>query len=303
MRPQDLTAMTARCCPWVVFILCMNWSRGGQCLPMPQMPTLPIASERDIALGTGPAFERWRRESIEMQREHCALLAAPWKETRGGGDRGHQYRLRILSLPEGGPRRAVFPEQTLFGFVRRVYRCCQMGFLCRSIKGIQGQLSADSEVEFLLSPDVLSATVTRAEVHLHISNPLHLRVEPWLATHKRPTRYRVWAGHGKLELMLDLLFLFQGLQEAIGGTRGGSSLVDFRRVGGLARQSGAGLRVGQVGSSPQETDTGLWEGPLPWALELGLVLHCTREGGGEAVPCENNGVHLLYTPFFAISYQ
>lgn len=51
--------------------------------------------------------------------------------------------------------------------------------------------SSDTDVEFLLTGDVLSLTVMRAELHLQLSNPQHLDIHPVLsALAKRdlPTR-------------------------------------------------------------------------------------------------------------------
>lgn len=54
-----------------------------------------------------------------------------------------------------------------------------------------GLVSSDTDVEFLLTGDVLSLTVMRAELHLQLSNPQHLDIHPVLsALAKRdlPTR-------------------------------------------------------------------------------------------------------------------
>ncbi|KAB5567938.1 hypothetical protein PHYPO_G00238570 [Pangasianodon hypophthalmus] len=145
------------------------------------------------------------------------------------------YRLKVLPMSKDGPHRLVFPEQPLFRFIRRVYRCCQMGHHCRGVKGLQGRETAGSTVEFVLSEDVWSAPILRAEVHLHISSPQPLNVQPllpWLEKRHLPTRYSVWWKDGMLEVRVDLLFLFQALQ-ALRAKRGGSSVMEIRRVGGL----------------------------------------------------------------------
>lgn len=49
----------------------------------------------------------------------------------------------------------------------------------------------DTDMEFLLSQDVLSVTVMRAEIHLRVLNPQHLNIEPvlsYMAKRKLPTR-------------------------------------------------------------------------------------------------------------------
>lgn len=75
----------------------------------------------------------------------CGLLTAPWTDTRvtsPSGDWSHMYRLKVLAMSTDGPQRLVFPEQPLFGFIRRVYRCCQMGHHCGGVKGLQGRETA-----------------------------------------------------------------------------------------------------------------------------------------------------------------
>lgn len=92
--------------------------------------------ERKIRIGH---VQRRSRREPGSGHDQCALLSAPWTEsTTPLGDWGQMYRLTILSTMSDGPRRAVFPEQALFRFVRRVYRCCQVGYHCGSVKGIQG---------------------------------------------------------------------------------------------------------------------------------------------------------------------
>lgn len=62
-------------------------------------------------------------------------------------------------------------------------------FLTQSL--VFSSLPPDRNVEFLLSGDVLSLAVTRAELHLHIFNPLHLDVRPVLPSRAEdglPTR-------------------------------------------------------------------------------------------------------------------
>lgn len=101
---------------------------------------------------------------------------------------------------------------------------------------------------------------------------------------------------------MDLLFLFQGLQEAAGGARGGPSLVDMRRVGGLSRggqRDWPGALLSLQDTATDQLGEGL--GPLLNAVDLGLALNCKM--GGVGVSCEHNGVHLLHTPFIALSYR
>uniref|UniRef100_A0AAY4CXX5 Uncharacterized protein n=1 Tax=Denticeps clupeoides TaxID=299321 RepID=A0AAY4CXX5_9TELE len=261
----------------------------------------PCRSLHRPGTGGAGAQRRPRRGGPEGRGSgHCAPLAAPWAESVGpAGDRGLSYRVRVLPGFGESRRRAVFIEQPLFRFVRRVYRCCQAGHRCGGVKGIQGRMSGD--MEFVLSDDVLAKAVTRAEIHLQLSNPLQLNVLPLLSYLELPTRYHLWPGDKVLQLKVDLLFLFQALQQVAGGARGGPSLIDIRRVGGLTRPGA---------TKPQEWDLSLqntiWgEGDdratLSPALELGLVLQCSS--AGRPTPCESNGLKLMHTPFIALSYR
>ncbi|XP_073321901.1 uncharacterized protein [Pagrus major] len=237
------------------------------------------------------ALRRWRRAVAGTHRERCAELAAPWQEnTRAAPeDDATLLQLRVRPFSPKASQGLVFPDKSLFSFVRRVYHCCQEGLSCRSLKGIQGRLRGDTDVEFLLTGDVLSLTVMRAELHLRLSNPQHLDIHPVLsAMAKRdlPTRYSVWSRGSTVELRVDLLFLFQSLQEAAGGAGGGPSLVNMRRVAFSSR-----------GDPLQDTAI---TGTLP-VLELGLVLGCSQ--AGSRVSCGAGGVQLSHTPFMALYYR
>ncbi|CAB1321810.1 unnamed protein product, partial [Coregonus sp. 'balchen'] len=293
---------------WIALI-CLSMTThliGVQCRAVKELLSTSSAFQDGHNTLHTDILRRWRRESEATQRQHCALLAVPWIETNAlPMDLAQLHRLRVLSMPQGGLRRAVFPEQPLFRFVRRVYHCCQLRFHCRGVKGIQGRISGDTDMEFLLSQDVLSVTVMRAEIHLHVLNPQQLNIEPvlsYMAKRKLPTRYSLWSKDNVLELQVDLLFLFQGLQEAAGGAIGGPSLVDMRKVGELS-SGGSRERPGAPWSL-QDTNADLWGeglGPLLTNAELGLALNCDM--GGVEVSCEQNGVHLLHSPFIALSYR
>ncbi|XP_066500463.1 uncharacterized protein si:ch211-170d8.2 [Hoplias malabaricus] len=233
----------------------------------------------------------------EVERK-CAALDSPWTEARlQRGHWGHIYRLRVLSMSRDGAKRTVFPEEPLFRYVRRVYRCCQMGFYCRGVKGIQGRDTGGKRgggIEFVLSEDVLSAPVLRAELHLHVLDPQPLSVRPLLPSLEKrqlPTRHSVWSENGILELRVDLSFFFQAHD---GGDKG-QSLLDIRRVGVLR---------GPWASDPREKTPGEGsvERPLEEAVELGLALHCSKEGD-ITEPCDKYGVQLLHTPFITLSYR
>uniref|UniRef100_UPI0037E92EF0 uncharacterized protein n=1 Tax=Semicossyphus pulcher TaxID=241346 RepID=UPI0037E92EF0 len=214
-------------------------------------------------------------------------------------------QLRVRPFSPGASQGLVFPGKHLFSFVRRVYRCCQEGLNCRSVKGIQGRLRGDTHVEFLLSRDISSLTVTRAELHLQLSNPQHLEIHPvlsYMAKRDLPTKYSLWSRGDTVELKVDLLFLFQSLQEAAGGTRGGPSLVNMRRVVFSSRVNRSGEKPAP--GALQDTDGDVWgdgaASTLP-PLELGLVLGCSQAGSG--VSCRSGGVHLSHTPFIALYYR
>lgn len=94
-----------------------------------------------VVLRTG-ALRRWRRGAAGAHRERCAALEAPWLESThaGPGDGATRLQLRVRPFSPGASQGLVFPGKSLFSFIRRVYRCCQEGGSCRSVKGIQGRL-------------------------------------------------------------------------------------------------------------------------------------------------------------------
>ncbi|XP_042344329.1 uncharacterized protein si:ch211-170d8.2 [Plectropomus leopardus] len=253
------------------------------------------------------ASRRWRRGIVETHRERCAELTAPWLENTGQApeDNATLLQLRVRPFSPGASQGLVFPGKSLFSFVRRVYHCCQEGLNCWSIKGIQGRLRGGSDVEFLLTREILSLTVMRAELHLQLSNPQHLDIHPvisFMAKRDLPTRYSLWSRGNTLELRVDLLSLFQTLQEAAGGAEGGPSLVNMRRVVFSSRGHPPGEKP--ASGALQDTDGDVWgdgaAGVLP-ALELGLILSCSQAGSG--VSCKSGGVHLSHTPFMALYYR
>ncbi|KAM7416341.1 hypothetical protein PAMA_018420 [Pampus argenteus] len=245
------------------------------------------------------ASRRWRRGVAEAHRERCAELAAPWLEsTQAPRDNSTLLQLRVRPFSPGVSRGLVFPGKSLFSFVRRVYHCCQEGLNCRSVKGIQGRLRGDTDVEFLLTREILSLTITRAELHLQLSNPQHLDIRPVLPSMTKrnlPTRYSSWSQGHTVELSVDLLFLLQSLQEVAVGAGGSPSLVNVRRMVFSSRGDAGAL---------QDADADVWGDGVTTLLPapgLSLVLDCSQDGVG--VPCETNGVHLSHTPFMALYYR
>ncbi|KAJ3604144.1 hypothetical protein NHX12_028885 [Muraenolepis orangiensis] len=276
-------------------------------------PSPHVAEESYRSTPRLDLLRRWKREVVD--REPCEELSAPWMEsTDPPGDMDTLLRLRVRSFAHEGSRSTVFPGKSLFNYVRRVYRCCQEGLVCRNVKGIQGRLREGAHAEFFLSPDVLSMPVMRAELHLQISNPQHLSIQPGLrslAKRNLPTRYNLWSRGDTVELKVDLLSLFRGLWETAGGGGGGrggraSSPLNMLR---LAMASRGGLREVPGQQSLQDTDDDDGGGDVwgegrshrPPPLELGLALSCSRDGHSR--PCEQAGLRLSHTPFIALSYR
>lgn len=110
-------------------------------------------------------------------------------------------------------------------------------------------------------------------------------------------RYSLSSQGAASELKVDLLFLFHHLQEVAGAAGQGSSLPNIRQV-----FSSEGFPGEKLSSVLQDIDGDAWgDGVLTVlpALDLSLVLHCSRVGVG--VPCE--GVHLLHPPFTTLFYR
>nr|XP_057927333.1 uncharacterized protein si:ch211-170d8.2 [Doryrhamphus excisus] len=245
------------------------------------------------ALDAHGSVEASLRTDVLRHRERCAELTASWLQNSQVNplDKSTVLRLSVRPLSAGISRGSVFPEKPLFSFVRRVYRCCQDGLDCRSVKGLQGGLGfRGSDVEFLLSREILALTIRRAELHLQLFNPQHADIHPVLPSMAKsdlPTRY-ISRSHGDtVELRVDLLFFFQNIQEAIGGPGGGGGLVNIRKV------SLSSLHEKLGAFELQDNGGDAWG-------ELGLALGCSQ--GGVAVSCESSGVHLLHTPFLALYY-
>lgn len=83
-----------------------------------------------------------RGVAAAAHRERCAELASPWMENKDEApEHGTSVlQLRMRPFSPGPSLGLVFPGKSLFSFIRGVYRCCQEGMGCRSVKGIQGRL-------------------------------------------------------------------------------------------------------------------------------------------------------------------
>nr|XP_046242599.1 uncharacterized protein si:ch211-170d8.2 [Scatophagus argus] len=244
------------------------------------------------------ALRRWRRGVAEAHRERCAELAAPWQENtkQAPEDKATLLQLRVRPFSPRASLGLLFPGKSLFSFVRRVYHCCQEGLDCRSVRGIQGRLRGGTEAEFLLTREILSLRVTRAELHLQLSNPHHLDIHPVLsAMAKRglPTRYSLWSRGNTVELRVDLLFLLQSLQEAAGGAGASApGLLNIRQVVFSSRRHPPGEET--TSRALQDAGGDVWG-------ELGLVLGCSQTGSD--MSCGAGGVGLSHPPFMAVYYS
>uniref|UniRef100_A0A3Q3K9J3 Uncharacterized protein n=1 Tax=Monopterus albus TaxID=43700 RepID=A0A3Q3K9J3_MONAL len=297
--------MVASHCVWIApfFLSMMTVDTGvfGRAVNTQGVPShSPKTADESLGLTLRTdALRRWRRGMAEKHRERCAELAAPLLENaqQVPEDNATVLHLRVRPFSPRASQGPVFPEKPLFSFVRQVYHCCQEGLHCRSVKGIQGH------VEFLFTREILSLTVMKAELHLQLSNPQHLHIQlvfPTMAKRNLATSLR--SRGNMVELRVDLLFLFQNLQEAAGGARGGPNLVNMRQVVLSSRGGPPGERPAP--NALQDTDGDGWEDggadTLP-AMELGLVLGCSQAGLG--VSCATGGVHLSHTPFMALYYR
>ncbi|MEQ2280529.1 hypothetical protein AMECASPLE_020811 [Ameca splendens] len=241
---------------------------------------------------------RWRRGvDAAAHRKNCPDPAAPWLENKQQApeDGTTVLQLSVRSSPRAS-QESVFPGKSLLNFLRWVYRCCK-GY--RRAKGIQGRLRKDAGVEFVLTLETLSMTVMSVELHLRLSNPQHLDINPtvpFMVKHNFPTRYRLVSHGDAVELRVDLLFLFQHLQKAAGAGGRDHSLVNMQLRRMLSNKD---LKGGKTSSEIlQDTNGTAWNDNRLIALDVGLVLGCSRAGSG--VPCESGGVHLSHAPFIVV---
>ncbi|MEQ2200901.1 hypothetical protein XENOCAPTIV_004569 [Xenoophorus captivus] len=187
---------------------------------------------------------RWRRGvDAAAHRKNCAELAVPWLENKQQApeDGTTVLQLSVRSFSPGASRGLVFPGKSLFSFVRRLYRCCKAREGCRSVKGIQ-----DAGVEFVLTRETLSMTAMRVELHLQLSNPRHLDINPtvpFMVKHNFPTSL--------VNMQLGRLFSNKDLT----GEKTSSEIL-------------------------QDTNGTAWNENRLIALEVGLVLGCSQAGSG-----------------------
>ncbi|XP_023814428.1 uncharacterized protein LOC101170276 [Oryzias latipes] len=284
--------MTVSRCIWIAsFFISVMTSDTGVCAR--SVDSLGFLSQASNAAGSDLALR------TDTHWERCAKLTAPWLENAQeapGTLLATLLQLRVRPFSPGTSSALVFPGKNLFSFIRRVYRCCQDGVICRDVRGIQGSKRGDSVVEFVLTRDILALAVMRAELHLHLhlhQNVDFLPVIQFLSKHNLPTRYSVGSRGDTVELRVDLLFLFQSLQRSIGGAGRGSSLTNIRQ---------SMLFSGE--DPPGDPHDEMWgEGlasTLP-ALDLGLILGCRKAGSW--VPCGRRSIQLSHTPFMVLYYR
>ncbi len=141
MRPRNITMASSRCI-WIALFLALLMTGDSGVLGR-AVDTLGFTADESPAstLRTN-APRRWRRGVVETHRERCAELAAPWQENMQQAPRENATTLQLRFRPfsQTASHDLVFPGKSLFSFIRRVYRCCQQGRNCRSVKGIQGRL-------------------------------------------------------------------------------------------------------------------------------------------------------------------
>lgn len=140
-------------CMWIVsviFLLTSNAGASGRAVDsfgfLLRSPRARDGPFGEILRTAG--VRRWRRGvAAEAHGERCAEPGAAWLENkRPAPERGSAVlQLRVRPFPPGPSRGLVFPGKSLFGFIRRVYRCCQEGVGCRSVKGIQSKLRGGEE--------------------------------------------------------------------------------------------------------------------------------------------------------------
>ncbi|XP_029016892.1 uncharacterized protein si:ch211-170d8.2 [Betta splendens] len=293
--------MTSSCCIWIALFLCLTTTDTGAFARA--VNSRPRASPSPKSADETPA-STLRTDASRRQR--CAELAAPWAENtqRAPEENATTLQVRLRPFSTRASRGLVFPGKLLFGLVRQVYHCCQERLTCRSVKGIPGRFRGDTDVEFLLTKEALSLSVTRVELHLQFTNPQHLDIRPVLPFMEKrnlPSRYSLWSRGGSAELRVDLLFLLQELQEAAGGVRRGPDLVNLRRL--VFSSRGTPLGEQAAAFARQDTDGDSWgEGFDAWpSTDLGLVVGCSQAGSG--VSCRTGGVHLSHIPFLALYYR
>ncbi|XP_069562758.1 uncharacterized protein [Brachyistius frenatus] len=249
---------------------------------------------------------RWRRAMAGTHRERCAQIAAPWLEnTQAPGDNATLVKLCIQPFSSAPSQDLVFPGKYLCSFIRRAYRCCHEGAKCRNVRGIQGRLTENADVELVLTTEILSLIIVRADLHLQLSNPHHLDIRPVLpnmAKDNLPTRYSLGSLDDTVDLRVDLLFLLKRLQKMTDGARPSTSLVNIWRVAFLSNGGPPGEKP-SLGAL-QDTNGDMWRDEVANmvpVLDLGLVLDCSKDG--LEVSCGSGGVNLLHPPFMAVYYR
>ncbi|KAG8455743.1 hypothetical protein GDO86_001800 [Hymenochirus boettgeri] len=204
-----------------------------------------------------------RQDLLKYHRSQCSFLSQQWawhQDIVYQPDPSAIFMLRVFT----GPLRPMFPEQNLFRYISRVYKCCKLGFTCKRIKGLQGTLAfgdGKKEVEFYFDPDIFSLSILRAELHLQVSLSDQLVVIPVLMAKGRTySSFTQLKREHFTDLALDVMFLLKMMKEM--------NTEDMMRED---------------------------------VTELSLALHCIQNDFH--VPCNLYGVSMLHSPFLVLQYE
>ncbi|XP_053306685.1 uncharacterized protein LOC128468855 [Spea bombifrons] len=165
-------------------------------------------------LGAG----KWPNEQNppKHQRSRCNHLSQAWtrgQDTIYSQEPSTTYQFKVFT----GPLRPISPHYNLVQYMNRVYKCCKLGFNCNLVRGLQGTLDVGDEgymVEFFLDPEVLTATVVQAELHLEVPASDQLTVIPVLTTDGVQHFSFIPLRRDKItDLVLDVRFLLPMLKE------------------------------------------------------------------------------------------
>ncbi|XP_043924409.1 uncharacterized protein LOC122799429 [Protopterus annectens] len=245
----------------------INWIKRM----LTELNSSKVDKEEDVLIQVFKRRQK-RSESSDVwlhMGTHCSYMSQPWiggLPTLSAAEEMSPLNLRVHISIAGHPK-PVFPQQHLFQFIRHIYNCCKLGVACQKIKGLQGRLRRGghhNNLEFFVNSDVLELSIMRAELHLEISNPDRVEVEPVLrvqhttAPSASSSRHIKQVKNGILELTLDIMFLFKMLKD------------NHHEV------------------SPELT-------------ELILTLKCIKHS--VLVSCAEHGVNILLAPFIAIAYN
>ncbi|MEE6504535.1 hypothetical protein FKM82_005228 [Ascaphus truei] len=161
---------------------------------------------------------RWStgQDLLRYHRTQCIHMSQPWTHGQDAVRNQDPSSVFLFSVFTGSLK-PIFPQQNLFQYISRIYRCCKLGFTCRKIKGLQGTIEVGDrrkEMEFYVDLDITNLSILRAELHLEVSNSDGLTVIPVLRAKGTPhSRYLQLIRNRVSDLTLDVMFLFKMLKE------------------------------------------------------------------------------------------